>query len=64
MRQLILRSLKMHKVQSFSIALTVLLSVAVLTTFGLVYGGTIKGVQLSEERGGAYVMSVPADAAN
>ena len=64
MRQLILRSLKMHKVQSFSIALTVLLSVAVLTTFGLVYGGTMKGVQLSEERGGADVMAVPADAAN
>lgn len=64
MKQLILRSLRMHKVQSVSIALTVMLSAAVLTTFGLVYGGTMKGVQLSEEQGGADVMAVPADAAN
>ncbi|MGN0037728.1 MAG: FtsX-like permease family protein [Coriobacteriales bacterium] len=59
-----MRSLKMHKVQSLSIALTVMLSAAVLTTFGLVYGGVMQGVQLSEEQGGADVMAVPADAAN
>ena len=57
-----MHSLKMHKVQSVSIAVSVALSVMILVTFGLVYGGVMQGVQKSEEQGGADVMAVPKDA--
>ncbi len=57
-----MHSLKMHKVQSASIAVSVALSVMILVTFGLVYGGVMQGVQKSEEQGGADVMAIPKDA--
>lgn len=62
MKQLVLHSLKMHKVQSASIAISVALSAMILMTFGLVYGGVMQGVTKSEQQGGADVMAVPSDA--
>ena len=62
MKQLVLHSLKMHKVQSVSIAVSVALSVMILVTFGLVYGGVMQGVAKSEKQGGADVMAIPSDA--
>lgn len=61
LRQLILHSLKLHKVQSASIAVSVALSVMVLVTFGLVYGGVMQGLDASQKRGGADIMAVPSD---
>ena len=62
MRQLVIHSLKMRKVQSISIAVSVALSVMILVTFGLVYGGVMQGVDASAKRGGADIMAVPDDA--
>ena len=62
MKQLVLHSLKMHKVQSASIAVSVALSVMILVTFGLVYGGVMQGVEKSEKQGGADIMAIPSDA--
>ena len=59
---LILRSLRMRKVQTASIIASVALSAALILAFGLVYGGVTKGIELSDERGGADIMVVPADA--
>ena len=56
-----MHSLRMHKVQSVSIAVSVMLSVMILVTFGLVYGGVMQGVDTSEKRGGADVMAIPSD---
>lgn len=61
MKQLVLHSLKMHKVQSVSIAVSVALSVMILLTLGLVYGGVMQGIDASEKRGGADIMAVPTD---
>ena len=61
MKQLVMHSLKMHKVQSASIAISVALSVMILVTFGLVYGGVMQGVEASKSRGGADVMAIPQD---
>ena len=60
-RKLVIRSLRMHRVQSVSIAVSVALSVMILVTFGLVYGGVMQGVEKSEAQGGADVMAVPED---
>ena len=57
-----MHSIRMHKVQSVSIAVSVALSVMILVTFGLVYGGVMQGVDASEKQGGADVMAVPKDA--
>ena len=62
MKQLVMHSLKMHKVQSVSIAVSVALSVMILLTLGLVYGGVMQGIEASEKQGGADIMAVPNDA--
>ena len=62
MKQLVMHSIRMHKVQSASIAVSVALSVMILVTFGLVYGGVMQGVEKSEKQGGADVMAIPKDA--
>lgn len=62
MKQLILHSLKMHKVQTASIVVSVALSVMIVTTLGLLYGGVQQGIEVSKERGGADIMAVPTDA--
>ena len=61
MKQLVIHSLKMHKVQSVSIAVSVMLSVMILVTFGLVYGGVMQGVDASSKQGGADVIAIPSD---
>lgn len=62
MKQLILHSLKMHKVQTASIVVSVALSVMIVTTLGLLHGGVQQGIEVSKERGGADIMAVPTDA--
>lgn len=62
MKQLILHSLRMHKIQTASIVVSVALSVMIVTTLGLLYGGVQQGIELSQERGGADIMAVPTDA--
>ena len=61
MKQLIVHSLRMHKIQSASIVVSVALSAMLLITFGLVYGGVSQGVETAKQRGGADVMAVPVD---
>ena len=61
MKQLVMHSLKMHKVQSVSIAVSVALSVMILLTLGLVYGGVMQGIDASKKQGGADIMAVPTD---
>lgn len=61
-KQLIAHGLKMHKVQSASIAVSVALSVMLLVTFGLLYGGVQQGIEVSKSQGGADVMAIPTDA--
>lgn len=63
MKDLILHSLKMHKVQTVSVTLSVALSVMALFALVLVYGGVQGGVQLNAERSGAQIMVVPTEAA-
>ncbi len=63
MKDLILHSLKMHKVQTVSVTLSVALSVMALFALVLVYGGVQAGVELNSERGGAQIMLVPTEAA-
>lgn len=63
MKDLILHSLKMRKVQTVSVTLSVALSVMALFALVLVYGGVQAGVQLNAERGGAQIMVVPTEAA-
>ncbi|MBQ9042182.1 MAG: ABC transporter permease [Eggerthellaceae bacterium] len=63
MKDLILHSLKMHKVQTISVTLSVALSVMALFALVLVYGGVQGGVQLNAERSGAQIMVVPTEAA-
>lgn len=62
MKQLIAHSLKMHKVQSASIVVSVALSVMILVTFGLLYGGVQAGIDKSEAQSGADVMAIPTNA--
>lgn len=62
MGSLILRSLKMRKVQTASILVSVALSAALFLAFGLIYGGVTRGIDVSAERGGSDIMVVPADA--
>ena len=61
MRNLILHSLRMRKVQSISIVVSIALSAMILVVLGLVYGGVMQGVVKSSQQGGADVMAVPAD---
>ncbi len=63
MKDLVLHSLKMHKVQTVSVTLSVALSVMTLFALVLVYGGVQGGVQLNAERSGAQIMVVPTEAA-
>ena len=62
MGSLILRSLKMRKMQTASILVSVALSAALFLAFGLIYGGVTRGIDVSAERGGSDIMVVPADA--
>lgn len=62
MKQLITHSLRMHKIQTVSIIVSVALSVMIVTTLGLMYGGVQQGITASKERGGADIMAVPTDA--
>lgn len=63
MKDLILHSLKMHKVQTVSVTLSVALSVMALFALVLAYGGVQGGVQLNAQRSGAQIMVVPTEAA-
>lgn len=62
MKHLVAHSLKMHKIQTASVVVSIALSVMLITTFGLVYGGVQQGIETSKARGGADVMAVPTDA--
>lgn len=63
MKDLILHSLKMHKVQTVSVTLSVAISVMALFALVLTYGGVQGGVQLNAQRSGAQIMVVPVEAA-
>ena len=62
MKRLVFHSLKMHKIQTASIIVSIALSVMLMTTFGLVYSGVQQGIETSQARGGADIMAVPNDA--
>ncbi|MDR3307752.1 MAG: ABC transporter permease [Coriobacteriales bacterium] len=62
MLKLILHSIRMRKVQSASVVLTVLVGVAVLFAFSLISLGVQRGVATAQERGGAYFVVVPTNA--
>lgn len=62
MKELIVHSLKMHKVQTVSVIVSVALSAMIVVTLGLMYGGVQQGITTSKERGGADIMAVPSDA--
>lgn len=64
MGSLIVHSLRMHKVQTLSVFVTVALSVALALVLGLIYGGSTRGMQLSQEQGGADILVIPEDAAS
>ncbi len=64
MRDLVLHSLAMRKVQTASVMLAVALSVMTLLALAMVFGGVRQGVAANEERSGAEAMVVPADAAD
>ncbi len=64
MRSLIFHSLKMHRVQTISIMLSVALSVAICVALVLTYGGVTRGIEISSERGGSDIMVVPESAAS
>lgn len=63
MKELVLSSLRKRKVQTVSMVLVIVASVALLFALALMYAGMSQGVALSKERGGAQVLVVPADAA-
>lgn len=62
MRQLIFHSIRMRKVQSASILISIALSAALFLVLGGIYGGVTQGISLSAERSGADLLVVPADA--
>ena len=47
MKSLIIHSLKMHKVQTISVTLSIMLSVAAGFALFLIYGGVTKGVEVT-----------------
>ncbi len=62
MRSLIIHSLKMRRVQTISVVLSITLSVAVILVLCLVYGGVMRGIEVSGQRGGAQIMVIPPSA--
>lgn len=62
MRALIFHSLRMRKIQTASIFISIALSVALVFVLALVYGGVTRGMELSSERNGADLLVVPKDA--
>ena len=62
MRQLIFHSIRMRKVQSASILISIALSAALFLVLGGIYGGVTQGISLSAERSGADLLVVPGDA--
>lgn len=62
MKELILHSLKMRKVGTASILISIALSTSLCLALGLIYGGVTKGVELSEARSGSDLMIVPLQA--
>lgn len=63
MRDLVLHSLSMRKVQTVSVMLAVAFSVMTLLALAMVYGGVQRGVAANEERSGAEAMVVSDEAA-
>lgn len=63
MKQLILHGLKARKIQTASIILTIVISVAVLFSTGAIFAGINSGIALNTERGGAQLLVVPKTAA-
>lgn len=63
MRDLVLHSLSMRKVQTASVVLAVTLSVMTLLALVMVFGGVRQGVAVNEQRSGAEALVVSADAA-
>ncbi len=64
MREIILHSLGMRKVQTASLILSIALSVMTLFALALTYGGVQQGVAMNEQRSGAELMAVPRGAAD
>ncbi len=64
MKELIFHSLKMRKVSTVSVVLSVALSVTVFFALGMTYGGVQAGVETSLARGGADLLVVPSSAAD
>ncbi len=64
MKELVLHSLKMRKVSTVSVVLSVMLSVTVFLALGLTYAGVQAGVATSLARGGADLLVVPSSAAS
>lgn len=62
MKDLILHSLKMRKVSTIAVLLSIALSTCLCLALGLTYGGVTKGIELSEERSGSDLMVVPLSA--
>ena len=64
MKELVLHSLKMRKVSTVSVVLSVMLSVTVFLALGMTYAGVQAGVSTSLARGGADLLVVPSSAAS
>lgn len=64
MKELVLHSLRMRKVSTASVVLSVALSVTVFFALGMAYGGVQNGVATSLARGGADLLVVPSSAAD
>ncbi len=62
MKEMILHSLGMRKVQTFSVILAVALSVMTLLALTMIYGGVLQGVDANEKRSGAQALVVPVEA--
>ena len=62
MKDLILHSLKMRKVGTVSVLISIALSTCLCLALGLTYGGVTKGIDLSEQRSGSDLMVVPLSA--
>ena len=62
LKDLILHSLKMRKVGTVSVLISIALSTCLCLALGLTYGGVTKGIDLSEQRSGSDLMVVPLSA--
>lgn len=62
MNRIVLNNIKLKRLNSFSIVLTIAISIAAFIALFMLSGGLLRGLELNTERSGAQILCVPTDA--